>query len=46
MNYMSFELYCVEVEEIPYYNFLAPDERDQLEERYIEYCRNKGMDCD
>lgn len=43
---MSFELYCVEVEHIPYYNFLTEDERESVEERYIEYCKEKGLICD
>lgn len=43
---MSFELYCVEVENVPYYNFLTDDERENIESSYIEYCNKNNLECD
>lgn len=34
---ISFELYCVEVENIPYYNFLTDEEREIVHRRYEKY---------
>lgn len=38
---IGFELWCIEVANIPYYNFLAPDEEVALRRRYTEYLENK-----
>jgi len=37
MTPISFELYCVEVEDIPYYNFLSPEEYESVYDRYEKY---------
>lgn len=34
---MSFELYCVEIEKIVYYNFLSTEEFEAVHERYEKY---------
>lgn len=34
---MSFELYCVEIENIPYYNFLSEEEFELVYSRYEKY---------
>jgi len=39
---ISFEEYCVDVEEIPYYNFLTSEEREYLEEKYNRYLERGG----
>lgn len=39
---ISFELYCSEVEGIPYYNFLTSSELDKVYENYVEYCEKNG----
>lgn len=36
---ISFELYCVEIENIPYYNDLAIDEFQDVYKRYNEYIK-------
>lgn len=34
---MSFECYCVEVLDIPYYNFLSKEEWESCYEKYEDY---------
>ena len=36
-EFISFECYCVEVENIPYYNFLTEEEFESIYERYEKY---------
>jgi len=36
---ISFELYCVEIENIPYYNELIGEEYDDVYDRYREYVK-------
>ena len=44
---MSFEEYCVEVLDIPYYNFLGRDEWESCYEKYEKYLeRNVNEDAD
>ena len=45
-KYLSFELYCMEVEKIIYYNYLTDDERENVEESYIEYCEKNNLEHD
>jgi len=35
---MTFEQYCVEVENIPYYNFLSKEECEFLNEKFEKNC--------
>lgn len=42
---ISFELYCSEIEHIPYYNFLSEREFEAVYERYENYLENKGFLC-
>ena len=44
-DFMSFECYCVEIENIPYYNFLSEREYDAAYERYEKYLEDKGFSC-
>ena len=37
MEQMSFELYCVEIENIPYYNSFTEEEYKAVYERYEKY---------
>lgn len=37
----SFELYCVEIENLPYYTHLASDEYTDVYERYKDYIKTK-----
>lgn len=43
---MSFELYCVEVEGILYYNYLTGGDYESVYERYEEYCEANGCECE
>ena len=45
-KYLSFECYCVEVVNIPYYNFLALDEYDSMGEEYVLYCKEHKIEYD
>lgn len=45
-EYLSFGCWCVEVVDIPYYNFLTEYEQELLEEQYIEYCTKHNLECD
>lgn len=36
---ISFEIYCTEMENIPYYNFLSEKECEIVHERYEEYIK-------
>lgn len=38
---MSFELYCVEIEDIPYYNFLTEEEFDCIYTRYEKWLKTQ-----
>lgn len=38
----TFELYCVEIAKIPYYNFLTEEEREHVREGYDSYLRENG----
>jgi len=40
---ISFELYCVEIENIPYYNFLTEDEYEAVYERYEKYISKENV---
>ncbi len=41
---MSFELYCVEIENIPYYNFLSKNEFEIIYDRYEKYLEENPDD--
>ena len=37
---ISFELFCVEILNIPFYNFLSPEEWDIYKKKYEKYLEN------
>ena len=39
---VSFECYCAEVENIPFYNYLTDSEYEAVYERYLEYIGDDG----
>lgn len=41
---ISFEEYCVDIEEVPYYNFLTEEEREYLTEKYYKYLEKRNED--
>lgn len=41
---MSFELYCVEIENIPYYNFLCEEEFNAVYDKYEKYMEDNRND--
>jgi len=43
MREMSFELYCVEIANVPYYNFLCREEMEYLREQHEEYCEKYNL---
>jgi len=42
---ISFEVYCSEIENIPYYNFLSEREFEVVYERHEQYLESKGLQC-
>lgn len=39
---ISFEEYCVDIEEIPYYNYLTEEEREYSSEKYYKYLERRN----
>ena len=40
---MSFPLYCVEIANVPFYNFLCREEKEHLREQHEEYCEKNNL---
>lgn len=43
MEILDFYQYCVEVANIPYYNFLTIEEEEDLREQHESYCEKHGL---
>lgn len=45
-QYLSFNGWCVDIAGIIYYNYIAPEDLEDIIEDYIEYCEEKGYEHD